>query len=538
MKNPSRFTSLFLILFTLAALLVTMPLLGCKKDEFQPAGFGPDTCEHCGYPYTDTAHHLHLEECGHYLCIENGKVTYANNHELGSCKEHYICSPYINNHISMGCGSHYRCDEGVIALDHAACQVCDQPLCDGSEHGIGKCGDGCPGCRKALEEGENHAAACCEEEHYSCDGQAHDKLDCGHFACAEGDHTPGDCGNKDHFNCGSEKHGAASCKKEDHFLCDGEEHNRLDCNHFACEKGDHTPGDCKEDGHYNCGEQKHDKLKCDHFACSEGKHGALACDHFQCTGGEHKRLSCGHYSCDEDYGLLDCGHCTCVDADHTYCTHCKHYFCKSNNDHYVFPECGHLMCNDYVQEGHVFCDFCGECTSVGKHGAGVCESYQCHACGKDVNTQDGHKLTCGPDHYSCDGIDHGACNLCGEPGCSNAHFFLPCGHMTCGNATDPKHTELPCGHYTCTEKPDGLDHQNMHPCGKHYACNGEAEDHLHLSCGHDVCDTAYGYHDCGIHCECEEGRHYLCDVCGEYICTTDPSISHAPGLCGPEEETT
>ncbi len=361
------------------------------------------------------------------------------NAENPEAEHNYLCGIHscvegivADEHKAESCGTegHFVCDE----KDHTTKLDCEHFACADGEHGKLGCG------------------------HYACADGEHEKLGCGHYACQRGNHTT-------MFDCG-------------HYTCQGGAHEKLDCGHFACySNGDHSKLDC---GHFACyREGDHVKLDCGHYVCkSTGNHSKLGCGHFACAGGYHNKLNCGHFTCDEDFGdkshsTQPCGHYLCLGAHSTL--NCGHFGCEEGN-HSDKLDCGHLACTD------------------GEHG----------------------KLQCG--HYAClEGSHFGL--ACGHYACADGqHGRLACGHDSCdGN----DHTKLDCGHTACTEG----DH-SMLDCG-HYECGDE--DHIPLDCGHIACDEEYGVQDCG-HCLCE-GRHYLCRVCSNYNCE-NREIPHEEYYCG------
>ncbi len=407
----------------------------------------------------------------------------------------------------------------------------------------------CPACHEELANGENHAAVCGVEEHYSCDGDNHQLSDCGHYACADGKHESLVCG---HYVCQGGSHQTLDCG---HYACDGGEHGALSCGHYACEDGEHQSLAC---GHFNCDNGDHGTLSCGHYACEGGSHDELSCGHHACDVGSHDELSCGHYTCDSgNHGKLSCRHYSCEGGDHGSLS-CGHYACDSGNHDEL--NCGHYSCgggdHGSLPCGHYACD-------NDDHGSLSCGHYACNngshdelSCGHYTCDSGNHgELSCG--HYSCEGGDHGSLS-CGHNACDNGnHDRLDCGHYACDSGD---HENLPCGHYAC-ESGDHTAICTVTGCGK-YLCDGHTHDNLcgvcqqsgahQLDCGHYSCDeTVSGLnHDlqsCG-HYGCVDGDHTAgtcgtdghyncsgahtvadCGISGHYICDTG---NHAAASCG------
>ncbi len=241
----------------------------------------------------------------------------------------------------LPCGEHI-CSADQVADEHKAapCQKEGHFLCDTVNH---------------------KAAICGEDGHYNCE-EVHTQLLCKHFACATGNHTNLNCG---HYACQKGDHTQLACK---HFACRGGDHTKLDCGHYACQQGDHIQLGCK---HYACQDGDHAQLGCKHYACQGGDHTQLPCKHYACAEGSHHTMKCGHYACDKEYGMQGCGHCKC-EGEHYRCPICQEWNCADFSYPHELYYCGHILCNETMEEGHTECEHCGSCTTYGTHSAAGC----------------------------------------------------------------------------------------------------------------------------------------------------------------------
>ncbi len=223
--------------------------------------------------------------------------------------------------------------------------------------------DVCPVCSQNISAAMEHQLSC-GNGHYSCDGNNHDPLPCGHFVCTEGSH--------DSLSCG-----------EDHYTCDGKDHDTvLSCGNLACTEG-HSARGC---GHCVCigSDGAHSKMPCGHYTCNQidAGHYRLSCGNYDCRGGEHwvcygcencvctgdhSQLSCGHLVCQGGtHDGLPCGHFSCSTGSHDSLS-CGHYACDGLI-HDAYHPCGNLLCtpgHDQLECGHCICE---QCTCAGSGG--------------------------------------------------------------------------------------------------------------------------------------------------------------------------
>ncbi len=235
----------------------------------------------------------------------------------------------------------------------------------------------CPRCKQELVSQETHLLTC-GNEHYTCDGDDHSVLPCGHLACATGDHkSTRPCG---HVACAQGDH--ESTRPCGHPVCAEGSHEKLSCGDYVCASG-HGQRSC---GHCICdtGFESHDLMSCGHFACNswDRGHGSLPCGYYACSGNGHSQCyGCGGCTCTGNHAMLACEHLACMGGTHTAlpCGHfactegsheaqpCGHYACDGKV-HDAYLDCGNLLCAD----GHTACLFCGQCVCTGVHGETVC----------------------------------------------------------------------------------------------------------------------------------------------------------------------
>lgn len=418
-----RFSTWVITLMTLAAMLVTMTLLGCHY-------------ENCYYCYDE--YDVYSGQGEHRLCpwCEKGGLC-VGKHGKGICDARVCpgCHEPItqeNNHMTE-CSqtNHYSCI-GIYGPRHDRCEACRHEYCNTNQHTLLECG------------------------HYECQSEKAEShiLPCGHFACEEGDHKALSCG-EDHFACDGQDHTALDCG---HCVADTErKHNEKLCGHYACEEGNHTLLLC---GHYACDGRNHVRMDCGHWGCQN----LMTCGHCSaCSGTE------GHGTCpiclermcqsSRDHGVSNCGHYVCesiYEAGHVICELCG--VCTSLGGH------GVGVCPSFP------CGFCGVNTvTEGEHVAacGLADHYNCD--------QGDHTLCSRCNTYFCEGW-HFTWE-CGHVMCEKAlddglHTQLPCGHWSHnGTPLDgADHTAMmPCGsHHVCVDG-DNPDWHTPKECG-HAPC--------------------------------------------------------------------
>lgn len=475
-------------------------------------------CGTSGHYSCDGADHSGLA-CGHHACG-------GGNHGQLDCG-HYACAGGDHTAASCGTAGHYHCSG---THTNAACNTSGHLSCDGGNHDAAGCG----GIDHYNCSGTHDTAGCNVANHYVCDGLNHFVQNCGHPICTHGMNglhaTARECG---HFGCA----------EGDHSIC-------AVCGQPVCDGNDHSSAACGTEGHYNC----------------SGDHGTAACGtsgHYACDGGNHTAYTdkfgdpCGHYNCDESVATLT----------HDLISSCNlHHQCDSSvatRDHSYCNICRYGKCSDQVTV---------------PHGAGSCDvwaNYTCKGCGVNTGDAGAHYADCYPfmghytctsagdhsaydclAHYKCDtsveSLNHGECQYCGDSLCDGSdHTPASCGTEGHSNCDYLDHSALACGHSACAEgthdfrtcqvhygcdatvsvetcenvcsacnQPmcNGTDH-TLAACGKHHV--SEDGDHSVASCGHYPCDG--GNHEtalCGIHLVCAGGEHGTasCGTAGHYAC--------------------
>jgi len=452
--------------------------------------------------------------------LEDGSYSCQAGPDGDNCP---ICggSGTAEEHWLMDCGHCY-----AIPGNHDRCGYCGNFFChpDADHSNCGTPIVSCPGCG---ESGIVHELIIVDGSYlYSCQvspddnscpacgmtGDSHELLDCGHFACEEGNHTLCiycqtylcrgehiDCGKELCEGCGEmivfpEDHAIAECGN--HRICEGGDHYMIHCFHYICDPGDHSMLDC---GHHACWEGDHVYLPCgEHYACqydNHEEHEIADCGHFGCAEGDHNPCEvCGGHVCEGDHSYANCW--------------LNHRVCDGQNHERL--DCGHFACEEGI---HQYCETCGEgFICQGGHAMAECGHKECEG---DRNH---YMLECG--HYACADGEHGiACGYCGQILCQGDHsacFCPACG----GNIAEGNHFLYDCGHRAC----EGGIHVHCQRCGG-FRCQGD-----HTNCNKDphgccaICGMSYRYDDiehgrreCG-HCLSVAGDHDRCEICGYFLC--------------------
>ncbi len=275
---------LLLNLFTVFALIATIPLLGCDGED--NGNVESYFCLNCGSVVESESQHVALchqtdpagegtEEKLHWTCVnKDTRVPDERTHERHICgnEDHWQCVKDDYSHTLLPCNIHYDCEQ-------------ENPELQAAKHVILDC------------------------KHVACDPSF--LLACGHHKCtAEKD-------GKDHSQCPIGKE----------WICqETRKHtNYVNCPHTRC-------GYTDEEGHEPC-------QWCDGCVLSNRKHGNGLCNYMPADGeglcpncnkpfneGPHGEYDCGHYVCGEEIlpltppheycpdcqGCIGMGKCTCT----------------------------------------------------------------------------------------------------------------------------------------------------------------------------------------------------------------------------------